>query len=141
MSPAAHDLAIATGTHWVVEDAKGAVAGFLAAEALGDELHVWEMAVAFGAQGQGYGRKLLETAHAEAEVRRLRALTLTTFRDLAWNEAFYARMGFARLDELSDEPRLTKVLSEEVARGLPEVRRCAMRWTLPFATPAARPRP
>jgi hypothetical protein len=57
----------------------------------------------------------------------LRALTLTTFRHVAWNAPFYARYGFVELPADSDG-RLKAILIRETAHGLPN--RCAMRFDL-----------
>ena len=48
-------------------------------------------------QCQGAGRKLLLMAVEHARDRALYGLTLTTFRELPWNEPFYQRMGFGTL--------------------------------------------
>ncbi|MEL6876231.1 MAG: GNAT family N-acetyltransferase, partial [Pseudomonadota bacterium] len=60
----------------------------------------------------------------------LQDLTLTTFRDVVFNEQFYHRLGYQTLhaDQLS--PRLQKVLENEEAEGLPADKRCAMRKRL-----------
>jgi GNAT superfamily N-acetyltransferase len=122
---------IADGTVWVAEHPPGIVAGILIAEAMDAELHVWELAVARSAQQRGLGRALLETACAFAKGAGLRALTLTTFRHVAWNAPFYARLGFVELGEAEMGARLRAIVSEESARGLPN--RCAMSFPLPRA--------
>jgi hypothetical protein len=57
-------------------------------------------------------------------------MTLTTFRRVAWNEAFYARQGFELVQghQLSDA--LSRILADEVEHGLPAERRCAMAMPL-----------
>lgn len=130
MPAAAHLPHVEAGTAWVAQGAGGAVIGFLTAERIGDELHVWELAVRHDLQGRGIGRRLLEAACAWARGAGLDAVTLTTFRDVAWNEAFYARLGFVTLDGDAVGPRLSATLRREVAHGLPDGRRCAMRLRL-----------
>ena len=68
---------------------------------------------------------MAQTAHA-ATARGLPGVTLTTFRDVPWNEAFYASCGFRTLaaDELT--PALRDILADEAHAGLPPDRRCAM---------------
>ena len=119
-----HAPAIRAGTAWVADD--GAPFGFLTATVEGDALHIDEIAVVPARQGAGQGRALIAAAIDEARVRGLAAVTLTTFRDVAWNAPIYARMGFV---EASDA-RLSALLADEVARGLPGERRCAMRLML-----------
>jgi GNAT superfamily N-acetyltransferase len=120
---------IAEGTVWMAEHPPGIAAGILIAEAIDAELHVWELAVARSAQQQGLGRALLDAACAFAKATGLRAVTLTTFRHVAWNAPFYARHGFVELGEAEMGARLRAIIAEESARGLPN--RCAMSFTLP----------
>ncbi|WP_185753127.1 GNAT family N-acetyltransferase [Pseudomonas fluorescens] len=96
-------------------------------------------------QCQGAGRKLLLTAIAHDRDRALYGLSLTTFRELPWNEPFYQRMGFETLSPAQMGPCLKDVLSNKVAHGLPGERRCALRFNLRAApsnqppTPGQRP--
>ncbi|TRW18462.1 GNAT family N-acetyltransferase [Glacieibacterium frigidum] len=117
-----HAAAIAAGTAWVADD--GGLVGFLTATVASDALHIDEIAVLPDRQGAGIGRQLIATAVEEARARGLSAVTLTTFRDVAWNAPFYARLGFV---EASDA-RLVALLAEEAERRLPG--RCAMLLTL-----------
>jgi GNAT superfamily N-acetyltransferase len=123
----AHLTYIAAGSSWVAEIPPGQISGFLAAERFGDELHIWELAVGLIQQGRGLGRRLIEAAHTYAAERGLRALTLTTFRDVAWNAPLYGRMGFSILEGRAIDARLVTVLRREAVLGLPINRRCAMR--------------
>jgi predicted N-acetyltransferase YhbS len=104
--------------------------GFLSAVQVDNQLHIQELSVSQYFQGQGVGRKLLLAAIEYSRARELEGLTLTTFRELPWNEAFYRRLGFETLSLDQTGPRLRAVLSNEVAHGLPGERRCAMGLTL-----------
>ncbi len=117
------------GLAWVAED-DGNVVGFVAATVQGDILHVLELAVAHQAQGRGLGRALMTAAAAKARALGLAGLTLTTFRDLAWNEIFYRGLGYRTLAGDDLDARLCRYLANEIARGLPGERRCAMRLDL-----------
>lgn len=118
---------IAAGTLWVADDS-GTPIGFLRAEVTGDELHILELAVADTHQKRGLGRGLLDASVAEARARGLAAVTLTTFRHVAWNQPFYARYGFRELSVLDIGERLHAIVrNEEDNIGLPN--RCAMRLT------------
>ncbi|MGF6113488.1 GNAT family N-acetyltransferase [Pseudomonas frederiksbergensis] len=121
-----HLRAIETADVWVALSADGALAGFLSAEQVDDQLHVQELSVSQHFQGRGIGRKLLLVAIEHTRQRELRSLTLTTFRDVPWNEGFYRRLGFKTLSLAETSPRLLAILREEVAHGLPGERRCAM---------------
>jgi len=122
-----HRAFIEQGAVWVAVDEYDAPVGFLDAEVVGDELHVWEMSVHYDWQGRGIGRALLATAGEFARHEGLAALTLTTFRDVPWNAPFYTRQGFSPLAPETLDSRLRQVLADEVSAGLPAARRCAMR--------------
>jgi len=120
------------GLVWVAEDG-GRLTGFAACELFEDALHIWELAVRREAQGHGAGRALVMAAVAEARRRRAPAVTLTTFRDIAWNAPFYASCGFAEVPEEAFNARLAWIRARETKLGLEAAARCAMRLTL---TPA-----
>ena len=128
-SAIAYCEAIEAGTAWIAEDAGEAV-GFTAARLDGRHMHVLELSVRLGHQRKGVGRALMWASVEEARRRDLAALTLTTFRELAWNEPFYARLGFRTLAEHELDDRLRKTLQAEAEAGLPRERRCAMRLDL-----------
>lgn len=130
MSAEPHLVSIVAGTSWVALDVTGEVVGFLSAERIDTELHVWELAVRADRQGRGIGTHLVGAAIGHARASGLRALTLTTFRALAWNERFYVRLGFVTLEDGAIEGRLRAVLEREEIHGLPIARRCAMRFDL-----------
>lgn len=120
---------LAEGLVWVAEDA-GALIGFAAAQAFQDALHLWELAVRHDRQGQGAGRALVTAAIDEARRLELSAVTLSTFRDIAWNGPFYARLGFRELAPHELNGRLTAILMRERRLGLDAEARCAMRLDL-----------
>ncbi|WP_409317381.1 GNAT family N-acetyltransferase [Pseudomonas sp. KCJK9016] len=127
---AQHLQAIEQGHVWVAENTVGQLAGFIRAVEIDHQLHVEELSVSQHFQGQGIGRELLLGVIEHARRQQLEAITLTTFRDLPWNAPFYQRMGFVPLNEMDAGARLIDVLKDEIAHGLPGVRRCAMRFTL-----------
>ncbi|MDC8754934.1 GNAT family N-acetyltransferase [Erythrobacter sp. sf7] len=102
------------------------MAGFLVAERFSRELHIWEMDVAPAFQRRGIGAGLVRAAQIDARNSGIAALTLTTFREVAWNAPFYARLGFEEVTALDAHPRLAGELANEVDDGLPADRRCAM---------------
>lgn len=114
---------------WVAVTSDDHPCAFLNAQVCDRELHVWEISVARHHQGQGIGKRLLQAARQYAEQQQLEALTLSTFRELAWNEPFYQRQGFVTLRQAQLSPRLRQVLADEAQHGLPAARRCAMRLT------------
>jgi len=128
MSIEDHQGFVAGGTSWVAADAS-LIAGFLCAETVAEtELHICELAVHAARQGEGVGTQLMRHAMAyAARNEQTTSLTLTTFRDVAFNAPFYERLGFEIVEELEAEPRLRALLREEAAHGLPTESRCAMR--------------
>jgi len=121
---------IAKDTSWVTVDADDRPLAFLIASVEDDALHIWELGVHRNHQRQGIGRMLLAEAIAEARRRELRAVTLTTFRNVPWNEPFYAAHGFERPSGAALGERLERALREDAERGLPAHTRCAMRLCL-----------
>lgn len=130
LSPEVHLRFIAAGTAWVAADDTGKARGFLSAERFGHALHIWELAVHRDWQGQGCGRSLVTQAIAHARRQQLSIVTLTTFRDLAWNGPFYRRLGFEAIEDEALDERLAAILEHERELGLPVHLRCAMRLTL-----------
>jgi GNAT superfamily N-acetyltransferase len=120
-----HRVHAASGTEWVAETDDGKLVAFLCAERCGDELHIWEFAVAQEWQRAGIGRRMIDAVFAYAKASGSKAVTLTTFSDVPWNAPWYARVGFELLDEGKIGERLAAIVRQETERGLP--RRCAMR--------------
>ena len=129
MSAAAHQVHIAQATVWVAI-AAGRCIGFVTTALHDDSLHIVELSVANGHQGKGIGRRLLEAAHAHAAAKGLQDVTLTTFRDLPFNEHFYHKLGYRTLAGPDLPERLAAILQAEIDNGLPGERRCAMRLNL-----------
>lgn len=114
-------------TVWIAHDENGKPGAFLITEIFETELHIWEISVHHDGQGQGLGRRLMMVADDYARSKGMKALTLTTFRDLKFNEGFYANLGFETLDSDRISDRLQKALAHEADEGLPLEKRCAMR--------------
>src|SRR5690606_12878830 len=97
-SEAQHQAFVAEGVALVAE-LEGAVVGFLTGSLEPDALHIWQIAVGRTHQRRGIGRKLIEAAQQLAVDHAPIALTLTTFRDVPWNEPYYQKLGIKTLDE------------------------------------------
>jgi N-acetylglutamate synthase-like GNAT family acetyltransferase len=130
VSPAAwYRPRIPLGLVWVATDTERPI-GFASIEPFEDAMHLWEVAVRRDAQQRGAGRALVDAVAADARARGLPAVTLTTFRDVAFNGPFYARLGFVELDPSQLNPRLLAVRANEAKMGLDMANRCAMRLAL-----------
>ncbi|WP_449253593.1 GNAT family N-acetyltransferase [Brevundimonas naejangsanensis] len=127
--PEAHAHAVAQGLSWVAVDEADQPVGFLIAAIEDDaDLHVLELSVGADHQGRGAGRALMQMARREAEARALQALTLTTFRSVAWNAPFYARLGYVELAAETAPSYLREALAAQAEHGLTD--RVAMRLSL-----------
>jgi len=103
--------------------------GFVWVDELDGVAHLAELAVIPGRMRSGLGTALLEAA-CDWAAAGYRAITLTTFADVAWNAPFYAARGFAVLEDLS--PGLVRLRDKERAAGLDAVgTRVVMRRELP----------
>jgi GNAT superfamily N-acetyltransferase len=125
-----HRALIAQGSCWVAADDQDRPVGFLSAGIEGDVLHIWELDVRLDRQGSGIGRALLQQAIMDARRRGLAAVTLTTFREVAWNAPFYRKSGFRILEGAEVDERLASLLIGEAEHGMPAEQRCAMRLDL-----------
>lgn len=127
--PAATHLAhIEAETSWVAVDE--VPIGFLIGDVAGDTFHIVELSVRLDRQRSGIGSALLTHVIDWARAQGLRAVTLTTFRDVAWNAPFYRRIGFREIAWLDLARHASRWLEREAALGLPKERRCAMRLDL-----------
>jgi GNAT superfamily N-acetyltransferase len=93
-----------------------------------DAVHLEELDVHLEHGRRGLGARLVASVCRWAETRGSSAVTLTTFRDVPWNMAFYSRIGFAEIPPPALTPALRGVLEAEARRGLDPARRVAMRW-------------
>jgi GNAT superfamily N-acetyltransferase len=97
--------------------------------------HLWQLSVHPSESRRGRGSALVMAVCDWAASQGYAAVTLTTFRDVAWNGPFYARMGFRVLTDLA--PGLAAVRANEILIGHDALGpRIAMRKDLsPSATP------
>lgn len=125
-----HRKRVNAGYSVVAVEAQNAPVGFLIAQQQETVRHIQGLAVARAWQGRGVGRALLQRAIADAITEGITALTLTTFRNVPWNQPFYARAGFSTLAETELDTRLKALLAAEAEHGFAYETRCAMRLVL-----------
>ena len=103
--------------------------GFVELAEVDGEAYVHEVAVLPSHMRRGYGTQLMAAAAAWSRERGYRAVTLITYRDIAWNGPFYRQLGYTEVDEPG--PGLAAVRAYEASVGLDEVGpRVAMRLAL-----------
>ncbi len=129
-SDAALAQARAAGRLWVAL-ASGAPVGFALVEMLAPDLpHLDEIDVDPAHARQGLGAALIRAVCEWASRCGHRELTLTTFRDVAWNTPYYARLGFVEVVDGELRAELRAVLEDEAARGLERRARVAMTYRI-----------
>lgn len=121
---------ISEGTAWSAVGPDGALFGYAVASVVDGEGHLDQVSVAQAAAGHGIGRALIDRVVEWAAARGYPALTLTTFRDVAWNGPYYQRLGFVALDPADVGPELAAIQAEHRAAGIEVVPRIAMRLKL-----------
>jgi ribosomal-protein-alanine N-acetyltransferase len=83
--------------HYVVAEEAGVLVGYAGLMVAGGQGDVQTLAVAPAQQGEGLGRRLLDSLLAEAEARRVRDVLLEVRADNAAAQALYARAGFEQI--------------------------------------------
>jgi GNAT superfamily N-acetyltransferase len=101
--------------------------GFALVKMLADDLpHLDELDVEPSHGRRGVGTALVRAVCDWATVDGYAMLTLSTFRAVAWNLPFYARLGFVEIPSHLLRPELAAVVSEETSRGLASETRAVM---------------
>ncbi|GAA3386723.1 GNAT family N-acetyltransferase [Cryptosporangium minutisporangium] len=109
----------------------GTPVGFASVDVVDGAAHLSQLSVDAAYGRQGLGRGLLAAVIGWARRNGLPAVTLTTYRDVAWNGPFYRRYGFVDLDDADLTPGLRDIRDHEIGMGLDEFGpRVAMRRPL-----------
>lgn len=114
------------GHAWVIER-HGEVAAYLVADVVDGCAHVEQVTVHPRHAGHRLGAALVDNLADRARQCRLPAVTLTTFRDVAWNGPYYVALGFRWLDDHEVTPGLRALRRHETERGLDRWPRGCMR--------------
>jgi len=120
---------IAGSRAWVAE-VDGAVCGYALADLLDGAAHLEQVTVHPDFGRRGIGRRLVDAVADWARDRGLDAMTLLTFRDVAWNGPYYRRLGFVDLPDITLGPELAALREHEAELGLDVSIRGAMRMSL-----------
>jgi len=117
----------AAGRLWVAANSEGRPVGFAASSLLDGLGHLDELDVVPAHGRRGLGKRLLDRVCVWAWRNACRGVTLSTTRDIPFNEPFYRRCGFESLAESDLSPGLLRLREAERRAGLPMDRRVIMR--------------
>ena len=94
-------------------------------------VHLHELSVASQYGRQGIGTKLTKEIINWAKRANFPGITLSTFRDIPWNAAFYRRLGFQEIPKADIGTELENIRRKEAEAGLPIEERIVMILKLP----------
>lgn len=120
------DAAGRSGRVIVARDANEVAVGFALVTQRGGELYLDQISVHPDHGRKGLGAALMVAVFKETEQRKLKTVTLSTFRDLPWNAPFYARLGFREIPRNKLAPWMLEIEAAQ-ADKLDISRRCFMR--------------
>ncbi|MFN3211800.1 MAG: GNAT family N-acetyltransferase [Henriciella sp.] len=111
---------------FVARNEHGWAVGFALIRLRGNGLYLDQVSVHPDHGKKGIGRALVIRVLTETELRKLPHVSLSTFRDVAWNGPFYASMGFKEIPYDKLEPYMLEI--EDAQRPFMDVtKRCFMR--------------
>ena len=125
-----HRVAIARELSWLIESERGEIAGFCYCEPQERSLYLAEISTHPAFQRRGIGRQLLRHVREDAGRLGYHDITLTTYRDVAWNAPWYSRMGFTCIAPQHISTELARHLEEQREAGMMVQPRVAMRLAL-----------
>ena len=105
------------GRAWVLDLGEAQV-GYLLVDIVDGTAHIEQVSVRAGYTGNGYGRRLINTAIGWAREHGYPSLTLTTFTDVPWNGPYYRRLGFRPIPDDQITPELRALREHEAQHGL-----------------------
>ena len=89
--------------------------------------HIEQVSVAPAHARRGIGAALVGQVEVWGRSRGAPATTLTTFRDVAWNGPYYARLGYREMSRAQVGAGLAATMDHEASLpGIDAARRCAM---------------
>lgn len=91
---------------WVAED-RGIILGGVVLALKTGAAHIVNLAVHPIGEGQGLGRRLIDTATAAAQAAGYSQVVLTTHKDMSGTQAFYERLGWIETERQDDKVTFT----------------------------------
>ncbi|MGZ4785475.1 MAG: GNAT family N-acetyltransferase [Acidimicrobiales bacterium] len=129
-----------SGRSWVAVT-EGGIVGYALVDVVDGGAHLEQISVRPAHQGTGIGRALMAEVETWALDTLDRTVTLTTFRDVPWNQPLYEHLGYRALTDDEIGPGLRALLAVEAEHGLDPARRVAMRKDLIPSPPPKRLEP
>jgi GNAT superfamily N-acetyltransferase len=109
------------------DDGADSPVGYLIVDPSGANAHIEQVSVHPSFQGRGLGRALVDQAELWALEHGFSGVTLTTFKDVAWNRPLYEHLGYVVLDDSELPAELKEIRDHETLRGLDPATRVCMR--------------
>jgi ribosomal protein S18 acetylase RimI-like enzyme len=112
------------GAVWVATDINDVPIGFLLAGTVDSFSYIDQISVLPAHGRKGIGSALMATALARAQTTPARAIILSTYRAVPWNQPFYQGHGFVEMpesewtEEIHDARRLEAQQGHDLARRL-----------------------
>jgi predicted N-acetyltransferase YhbS len=104
---------------WVAVDQQQTVVGYAIAQEVDRTLYLEEIDVLPKHGRKGIGSALVKTVCACATRRGYGIVSLSTFRNIPWNEPFYSKLGFCPVDEADLTVGFQQIRVKELEAGLP----------------------
>ena len=126
----AEELAVyaEAGRGWVALDDDQRPIGYVVVDVVDGNAHIEQVSVRPDHQGKGVGRALVERVCDSARDTDRPWVTLTTFRDVAWNQPLYEHLGFEVASAEEIGPEFAALVRHEARLWLaPETRVCMRR--------------
>jgi ribosomal protein S18 acetylase RimI-like enzyme len=114
-----------SGRLYVALDADGVPAGFLIWSPKDGRAYIEEVSVHPEHAGHRLAALMIDRLSRDVG-GTLPAITLTTFRDVAWNAPYYARLGFAEMPRAEAGPQHAESWRHQAEEGLDMSRRLFM---------------
>lgn len=120
------ETAIPGGHLFAARDRKGVPAGFALTSTREGTLYLDQISVDPRHGRRGLGAALVNRVVKDAAERKLKSVTLSTFRDLAWNGPFYKRLGFREIGRKQMAGWMLELEALQAEKGLDVAKRCFM---------------
>ncbi|MDQ1434094.1 MAG: hypothetical protein QOF59_910 [Actinomycetota bacterium] len=118
------------GRAWLIAEDDDVPVGYAIVDIVDGVAHLEQLSVVPERGRQGLGAALLEHTCAWAGEHGYDAVTLTTFRAVAWNAPYYAKHGFHITTDAEIGPELRALCALEAEHGLEPDQRVCMRRTV-----------